>query len=54
LVCGIHIYATDKIMITLFKQSDMVAMIIQSKLLHQTLKSLFDYIRTINFSLIKK
>ncbi len=54
LLCGIHIYATNKIMINLFQKSDMVAMIIESKLLHQTLKSLFEYIWNINFSLIKK
>jgi sugar-specific transcriptional regulator TrmB len=54
LVCGIHIYATDKIMINLFQKSDMVAMIIESKLLYQTLKSLFEYIRKINITFLKK
>lgn len=54
LACGIHIYAGDKIMINLFHKSDMVALIIESKLFHQTLKSLFEYIWKINIHAIKK
>ncbi|MEI7563061.1 MAG: hypothetical protein WCJ39_05255 [bacterium] len=41
-------------MINLFQKSDMVAMIIESKLLYQTVKSLFEYIRKINSTFLKK
>lgn len=54
LLCGIHIYGIDKIMINLFHKSDMVAMIIESKLFHQTIKSLFEYIRETNITFLKK